>query len=305
MIFTIMAQNAFAEDYYNRRYRKASEWSQMFGMGVMYLPDWDGDDDFGYRVTPIFDFRWRDRFFISSTDGVGVNFYKGNNVKMALSAGYMPGRKEGDSDNLRGLGDISDAVSINLLTTIEHDGWIFNIGISQAITGDHDGIVGELSAERFYPIDDETTFSMGTTLRFGDEEYMQAFYGITAAQSAGSSPTSAANTNNTTTQQFEVVDLDAFENVIVGFQSDTTDNTSTETARDSAETEQLSTHTAGAGIKDIGVHMGLQHKWDDNWYIGMNAMASQLMGDAENSPLIEKRGSSTQYGGGLYLMYKF
>ncbi len=297
-------QSAHAEDYYDRRYQKEGAWSQMFGIGMLYIPEWEGDDELAFHATPLFDFRWRERFFISSRDGIGFNFYRGNRVKAALSIGYMPGRSEGDSANLTGLGDISTAASVNLFTTIEHQGWLFGMGLSRAITGDHDGMIAAFSADRYYVIDDETTLNFGTTLRLADEEYMQAFYSINAAQSAASSPTATTSTSGGT--EFEVVDLDAFENVIVGFAEDeTTDNDETASARDTREKQQLPTYEAGAGLKDMGVHLNLYHKWDDNWGIGASATASQMLGDAADNPLVDYRGKSLQLGGGLYLTYTF
>ncbi len=76
------------------------------------------------------------------------------------------------------------------------------------------------------------------------------------------------------------------------------------TASDSAASG-LSTFDADSGFKDIGLAvMGLYH-FSQNWHLGGSVMYKRMLGDAEDSPVVDVRGSENQLFAGLAIVYSW
>jgi outer membrane scaffolding protein for murein synthesis (MipA/OmpV family) len=45
-------------------------------------------------------------------------------------------------------------------------------------------------------------------------------------------------------------------------------------------------YAAGAGIKDVGIAVGVNHKLDQHWIVSLDAQVTRLTGDAANSPIV-------------------
>ncbi len=44
---------------------------------------------------------------------------------------------------------------------------------------------------------------------------------------------------------------------------------------------------------------------NENWHLGGSAMYQRLLGDAEDSPVVDDRGSANQIFGGLAILYSW
>jgi outer membrane protein len=76
------------------------------------------------------------------------------------------------------------------------------------------------------------------------------------------------------------------------------------TANDAAASG-LQRFDADAGFKDIGIAiMGLFHL-SKQWHIGAGVQYKQLFGDASDSPIVDVRGDSAQFFGGLSVLYSW
>jgi MipA family protein len=59
-------------------------------------------------------------------------------------------------------------------------------------------------------------------------------------------------------------------------------------------------YTAGAGLKSVGVALGMNYKIDSNWSANATAAFSQLQGDAAKSPLVQNKSQNTFAAGVSY-----
>jgi outer membrane protein len=50
---------------------------------------------------------------------------------------------------------------------------------------------------------------------------------------------------------------------------------------------------AGAGIKDVGLALGVNHHFGRNWMLAVDARFTRLTGDAENSPIVFSKTATT------------
>jgi outer membrane scaffolding protein for murein synthesis (MipA/OmpV family) len=48
-----------------------------------------------------------------------------------------------------------------------------------------------------------------------------------------------------------------------------------------------------AGIKDVGIAVGVNHKLDQHWIVSLDAQVARLTGDAANSPIVFSKTEAT------------
>jgi outer membrane protein len=67
----------------------------------------------------------------------------------------------------------------------------------------------------------------------------------------------------------------------------------------------LQTFEADAGFKDVGLNLTASYKPWEHWgFMGM-ASYKRLLGDAEDSPVVDDEGDANQFSGGVLVFYKF
>lgn len=74
---------------------------------------------------------------------------------------------------------------------------------------------------------------------------------------------------------------------------------------DNAEKSGLSEFMAGSGIKDIGIVVALKYNITWHWGITGTWKYTRLMGDAADSPIVDRRGNRNQFINGLVINYNF
>jgi MipA family protein len=74
---------------------------------------------------------------------------------------------------------------------------------------------------------------------------------------------------------------------------------------ENARKADLPEFTAGSGIKDVGVVVAL--KYNINWHWGITGVCryTRLLGDAADSPLVDRRGDRNQFTNGIIVNYNF
>ncbi len=161
-----------------------AEWNIGVGGGLVYAPDFEGSRDYEFVPAPFVDIEWRQRVFLSTRRGLGVNLVKERNWRAGPRLTYDHGRAESDASRLDGLGDVDDTLEAGAFATFFFDNWRFSADFRHDIGGGHDGTL--LAAEITYGARsgrrDVVLVSGG--LRWASETYMQSFFGVDAAQSA-------------------------------------------------------------------------------------------------------------------------
>jgi outer membrane protein len=67
----------------------------------------------------------------------------------------------------------------------------------------------------------------------------------------------------------------------------------------------LQTFDADAGFKDVGLNLTAVYKPWEHWGLMGLAGYKRLLGDAEDSPVVDDEGDANQFNGGLLVFYKF
>jgi outer membrane scaffolding protein for murein synthesis (MipA/OmpV family) len=161
------------------------EWRVTAGFGVAVMPLYEGSSHYRMSPAPAFDIRYRDIAFVSSGDGLGVNVIRGDTYRAGVAIGYDVGRNAHLSGRLNGLGNVEAAPEARLFAEIAVLPFIFNFNLRRALGG-HDGVIGDVGA--YLPIigTEELVVFVGPSVTFANRRYMQAYFGVSTAQAAGS-----------------------------------------------------------------------------------------------------------------------
>lgn len=67
----------------------------------------------------------------------------------------------------------------------------------------------------------------------------------------------------------------------------------------------LDRYDASAGLKDVGLELGLTYELTEQWSLSAIGRYARLLGDAADSPIVDDEGSADQFIGGLSIGYSF
>ena len=179
--------------------RPASEgWSVSAGGGAILSPLYLGDDAYGLSLVPSIRISHGDRFFAAVETGMGYAVVNNNMLKAGPLMTVDFGRDEDGSgpfqvagastQDLIGLGDINTTVSLGGFAELSSGDFTLSLKAGQALGG-HDGMTGELGLSFGTRIQDNgppLILSLGPRLKFGDNDYASALFGITPMQSTAS-----------------------------------------------------------------------------------------------------------------------
>lgn len=162
---------------------RLADWKVTIGAGAIYMPEYEGSDKFDVNPFPIFSAEFGERVSVDIT-GVTVDLYEANGFRVGIKGGYEMGRKEDDSDYLRGLGDIDPGGVIGGIVS-------YDVGPFQAYAkldktiGGSDGLIGTVGAKASYKYE-RFIFSADVSGTWADDKHMESYFGITPSQSASS-----------------------------------------------------------------------------------------------------------------------
>ncbi|CAN7453147.1 MipA/OmpV family protein [Pararhizobium sp. LjRoot238] len=162
---------------------KLHDWKVTIGAGAIYMPEYEGSDKFDVNPLPIFSAVFGDRVSVDIT-GVTVDLYERDGFRVGVKGGYELGRKEDDSDYLRGLGDIDAGGVIGGIVSYER-GPFEVYGTLDKTIGGSDGLTGTLGAKASYKYE-RFIFAADASGTWADDKHMESYFGITSAQSASS-----------------------------------------------------------------------------------------------------------------------
>lgn len=165
---------------------KVPEWDVILGVATSANPIYSGASQYRAGVGPVINIRYRDRIFVATGEGVGVNVLAGKQYRVSVAAGLDLGRRmDWHYSTLHGLGDIPRAPFFKLAGT-----YILSKRLPvllradiRKIAGGASGIVGDLN---FYsPLPGSSRkFVMfaGPSVTLADRKHLQTVYGVSERQ---------------------------------------------------------------------------------------------------------------------------
>ena len=158
------------------------------GIVTIYAPRYSGSNDERWLVLPSFNYEFNENWVINPYQGL---VYKNNltsRIEGTLRLGADFGRKESNSSDLDGLGNVSASPEAGASLSYR----IFpllraNISVSQGLTtAGHNGLYGKFSLNGFIPWGKGLISLLQVSTSAANQKYMQSFYGVNSSQAISS-----------------------------------------------------------------------------------------------------------------------
>jgi len=182
------------------------DWQVTVGAGALYGPAYSGSDESEVQPLPFLDVTWRDRVFLNVRNGFGVFVLNEGGgppgpggqggspgggalieeYALGLSVRPSEGRNEDDDDHLAGMGDIDLSAEIGAFGSLELGPVELGAEIYRDVAGGHEGLHGSIGATLGASPYRRLRVEAGPFMKFGDGQYLESFYGVSAEQSARS-----------------------------------------------------------------------------------------------------------------------
>jgi outer membrane scaffolding protein for murein synthesis (MipA/OmpV family) len=160
------------------------------GLAAEVQPVYEGSRAYRALGGPVINVHYRDIAYISTGEGIGYNFLRGDHYQVGIGMTYDLGRKQKDDlGNLRGMGDIGAAPVAKMYASLvlsKRFPMILRVDARQFIGGAQ-GTVGDASV--YLPLPGSSrTFAMfaGPSITLATPRYLQSLYGVTPQQALAS-----------------------------------------------------------------------------------------------------------------------
>ena len=196
----LIVSGAFSLSYIaNAQGRPAKTgWEVSIGGGALVSPSYPGDDSYQLSALPYIGITYSEDVEFTVQNGLRYTALKSENFEFGPVAKIAFGRDEDGngpfrvagnaSTDLIGLGDIDTTIEIGGFAKASFGDWSLTADLGQAISG-HDGLVGSAALNYNHKTRLSSRWlllNFGPQINFGDADYQNAFFGITAAQSTAS-----------------------------------------------------------------------------------------------------------------------
>jgi outer membrane scaffolding protein for murein synthesis (MipA/OmpV family) len=166
------------------------DWRVVLGTGVEDKPLYDGATLTRTSAGPVINVRYKDLWFASVGEGLGVNLLHGDHYRGGLAITYDLGRlEENDISHLHGLGDINRAPAVKAFMSyaVSRSFPLVVRADVRQIIGGADGLMADLDAYMPLPGSSKRLIMFaGPSFTYGDHRYMQKEFGVTMSQSIAS-----------------------------------------------------------------------------------------------------------------------
>ncbi|MDF3218554.1 MULTISPECIES: MipA/OmpV family protein [Mesorhizobium] len=169
---------------FGRFEQKLSDWHVVLGGGAIIVPKYEGSNEFKIMPVPFVTATFLDTVTIDPT-GANIAVYEQGPFAFSARLGYDMGRKEDDSDHLRGLGDVDMGATVGVKAAAKFGPAEIFAQLDKTIGGS-DGLEGRVGIEVTRPLSQSLMIGASASAVFADENYMQAYFGVTPEQSARS-----------------------------------------------------------------------------------------------------------------------
>jgi outer membrane protein len=165
-----------------------SDWTVTLGVEGRVMPTYEGSANTMLQPFRMFDVRraGKPARFRSPRDGFSFGvldygrFIAGPTTKVRFA------RNEGDSTNLRGLGDVGWAFEAGAFAEYWPSDWLrTRVELRQGFGGHH-GLVSDITADVVMPVSPQLTLSAGPRTTLVSSAYSNTYFSITPAQSIAS-----------------------------------------------------------------------------------------------------------------------
>lgn len=155
------------------------------GVAVVSGTQYRGSDERRTQVFPAIDYQWHNGWFAGVANGIGYNASRRPDLQYGARLTADLGRDESRSEVLRGMGSIDPQAELGVFfNRLWAPGWGLTSSLRQGAGRQRQGVVLDLGGFHSVALDPRSRFSLGAGAHWVNADYMQDYFGVTAAQSA-------------------------------------------------------------------------------------------------------------------------
>ncbi|MEW9806964.1 MipA/OmpV family protein [Mesorhizobium sp. ZMM04-5] len=164
------------------------DWKLIVGATGMVAPDFEGSRHRMFGVSPVISIgkAGPEARFTSRNDDISVSFYDNGRLRVGATGKVILGRDEDDSDDLKGLDPVRWGAEIGGFAEVYPTDWLRVRGELRHGVRSHSGIVADVAVDAFLNVTPSVRVSGGPRMSFASADYFDAYYGVSASESAES-----------------------------------------------------------------------------------------------------------------------
>lgn len=179
--------SSHAEDKKNSNADNSSQWVVTLGTSVEYGPNFPGSKHSSYSGMPSIDIRSADEpdEFSAPDDNIDYGLLEFNGVEIGPVLGFRDSRILSDERKLRGVHEVKWDFDLGLFAQywISENQFRVRGELRHAVLHDS-GLVADLGADWFQPINDQIVLSAGPRLSLVNQRYMKTYFSVTPQDAA-------------------------------------------------------------------------------------------------------------------------
>ncbi len=231
-------------------------------LGVTVSPDYEGGDDYAASPALFGRYNFNEGRYVALVGGADaarngrlvLNLLPASPWEMGPALGLRYERNDPDNDRVKRMDDIDFATEAGGFINYKSGPWFAGFGLMFDVSDTYGGYIGDLKGGYKQEVSDYLNFKYTVSLSYVDDEYMEEYFGVNAADAASSG---------------------------------------------------LPPYKADGGIKDYGLGISANYKFNKTWGLIAAFNYYRLTGDAEDSPIVADAGDNNQYKAALALSYSF
>lgn len=167
-------------------------WTTELGAAVLLNPRFQGSNRYRTLAVPYIDARFRDDqgtlLFVNVPQGIGGYLLRRGPTdnRFGVSLALAPGFASRDPEDIVGIDTFGAAAEARLRLVYQKGAFSIETTLAQALGSGHEGGYLDLAVNWQGQLGRRGFFSVGPSLRYGNNHYIGALYGITRAESTAS-----------------------------------------------------------------------------------------------------------------------
>lgn len=163
------------------------EGAGLAGLAVIAGHEYLGSNERKTIVLPVLSYQWGNGLFAGTGNGIGYKFPSSPDMQYGVRVTLDLGRNDSASPVLRGMGDIDMRPEVGAFFNyfITSD-WFLTTSFRYGAGNDRDGAQTDIGLGWSSQLAPQWRGALGVAATYVNRGYMQAFYGVSSAQSASS-----------------------------------------------------------------------------------------------------------------------
>ena len=166
---------------------KAGIENYSLGIGLGFVPDYEGSSDYEAVPIPYAMVNWEDGKSLElQALKLKATLLRIDALTLGPMANFRPGRDNVDNRRVDALKEVDDSFELGVFAGFDINQWNVSAEILQDISDGHDGLLFTLGGGYRWPLNEKMTLTLGASFTYADDDYMESFFEIDNADSARS-----------------------------------------------------------------------------------------------------------------------